>query len=122
MYASADDIGEHLGRPLTETERAQVERWLGWLEADIARRLPGAMIDAPTANRVLVESVAAYMANPSGAASVSVAVDDGSMTRRYERGCVGRVAILPELWADLGLTEGRTAFTIRPSYEPDRAW
>lgn len=112
MYAVPADVSTHLGRPpFSPEEDAQVAKWIGWLEADIARRISGA-IDSATANRVITESIAAYMRHPDSATQVDVAVDDGRVSKRYSTAS-GRVQILPDLWADLGWVE-TGAFTVTP--------
>ena len=119
IYAVAGDIATHLGRPLNSTEEAQVSLWIGWLEADIALRLPPpTLVDDLVAQRVIVQSIAAYMDNPSAASEVQVSVDDGSVTKRYTKS-LGRVQILPELWADLGWSGDTGAFTVTPYAAPD---
>ena len=114
MYAIASDVAAHLGRPLSAAETGQVELWIGWLEADIDARLPGMPFEVVTAQRVIVQSIAAYMDNPTAATQVSFQVDDGAVTKRYTSSS-GRVQVLPELWADLGYVEASgSAFTIVP--------
>ena len=121
MYAAPSDVGTHLGRPLSDAETEQFLLWIGWLEADIARRLPDPLtIDVTTAQRVVVQSIAAYIDNPSAASQVSIAVDDASVTKRYSRSS-GRVEILPELWGDLGWTGDTGAFSVTPYGAPDTA-
>lgn len=116
MYAMPSDVAAHLGRPLSETETAQVNLWIGWLEADITARVPD--VDLSKAQRAVVESIAAYMRNPDSATTVQVSVDDGNVTKHYSSSS-GRVEILPELWAGLGWSESGGAFTVTPYGAPD---
>ena len=113
-YATFDDVAIHLGRSLSETEESQIFMWISWLEADIASKLPDlTTVDPTAAQRVIVQSIASYLDNPTAASEVQVSVDDGSVTKRYTRS-LGRVQILPELWADLGWSGETGAFTVSP--------
>lgn len=121
MYATPEDVGFHLNRPLCDGETAQVDMWIRWLEADIALKLPApAVVDPTVAQRVIVQSIAAYLDNPTAASEVQVSVDDASVTKRY-RSSSGRVQILPDLWADLGWTGDTGAFTVTPYGAVDTA-
>lgn len=60
------------------------------------------------------EAVKAHVQRPDDATMITVAVDDGSTSRRYESG-KGRIS-LEEWWTYLGLyATPSTAFTIRPA-------
>lgn len=114
IYATSNDVATHLGRSLSTTEESQINLWISWLEADIGRNMPDpTTVDGTTAQRVIVQSIAAYLDNPTAASEVQVSVDDGSVTKRYTRS-LGRVQILPELWADLGWSGDTGAFTVTP--------
>ena len=123
MYATPDDVGVHLGRPLDPSEHDRLMLWIGWLEADIDRRLPApAVVDPVTAQRAIVESIATYMDNPTAASQVSIQVDDGGVTKSYKKSA-GRVQILPEFWADLGWSDQETgASSITPYFGVLDAW
>ena len=125
MYATADDVAAHLGRPLTSDEATQIALWIGWLESDIIERFPNrSTLSAALLQRAIVESVAAYMRNPDDATQVSedISVDDGrwQRSRRYQTS-TGRVELLPHWWTRLGWVEPsvRQVFSIRPHYVPD---
>lgn len=118
MYAQPDDVAVHLGRPLSSSETSQFALWISWLEGDILRRIPDVAIDPAIANRAIVQSIAAYLDNPTSATQIQVSVDDGSITRTYSSAS-GRVEILPALWADLGYLEGGGAFSVTPYGAPD---
>ena len=64
---------------------------------------------------VIREAVAAHALRPDDATQVSVSVDDATVTRT-NRASRGRVTILDEWWALLGLTttSGSGAFSVRP--------
>lgn len=60
---------------------------------------------------VVREAVVAHIKRPDDATQVTVAVDDASSSRSYQTG-KGRVTILDEWWALLGLVEASGAFSI----------
>lgn len=66
---------------------------------------------------VVREAVAAYIKRPDDATQVSITVDDGTTSKSYRSG-KGRVSILDEWWAMLGLVEpdeGAFAIDMVPS-------
>lgn len=87
--ASWEEVAVALGRPssdFTEDEQAQIEWWLDAVELIIAQRLGDvSTLDQDVLKLVEVEVVADKVRN-SGVAesSITVSVDDGSVTRRYE--------------------------------------
>jgi hypothetical protein len=88
--------------------------WIGDAEMLIeARRvLLGAEVpDEARLDYVVREAVAAHIKRPDDATQVTVAVDDGSSSRSYKTG-KGRVTILDEWWALLGLVETSGAFSV----------
>jgi hypothetical protein len=93
------------------------QQWQMWVDDALmlieARRvLLGA--EAPDEARldyVVREAVAAHIKRPDDATQVTVAVDDGSSSRSYKTG-KGRVTILDEWWALLGLVETSGAFSV----------
>lgn len=120
--ATSDDVETNLGRPLTPSERSQVDRWIDQASRLIERRArrfgrtvesldPHAVLDAIT------EAVTRRVRQPEPVSQVSVQVDDGTVSKTYTR-ATGLIEISPDSWADLGL-EQRGAFTIRPTYRPD---
>lgn len=107
-----DDIAARLGRPLTSAEATQVPVWIGdaeWLISQRADRL-GVTVDPDVASRVVALAVTAMAQRPDDATQVDVAVDDGRVSRRYSSS-TGRVAILDEWWAELGLSVATGAWT-----------
>lgn len=69
-------------------------------------------VDQARLNYVIREAVVAHVRQPDSATEVTVAVDDGSSTKRY-RSADGRVGIRDEWWSLLGLTpDGGQAFNI----------
>lgn len=121
MSVTADDVAETLGRPVPatgSTESKQWSLWIGDAERLIARRfrpLPLTALDQDDLDYVIREAVALRVRNPDPVSSTTVSVDDGSVTRRYERAS-GQIAILPEWWDLLTPAPGADAgaFTIHP--------
>ena len=60
---------------------------------------------------VVREAVVAHIKRPDDATQVTIAVDDGSSSRSYQSG-KGRVVILDEWWALLGLAQTSGAFSV----------
>ena len=118
--ATYEDVAVALGRPIsTEAEQDQVEWWLNGVELFIAARLGDvADLNQDAVRYVEVEAVVAKI-NRAGRAesSITVSVDDGSVTRRYESVTAGDIT--DEWWGLLGTDAG--AFSIRPYFEPDDA-
>lgn len=114
--ATVDDVAVPLGRPITSaTERAQVQWWLTGAELVIKGRLGDvAALDQDAVLYVEAEAVAAK-ARRSGRAesSITVAVDDGSVTRRYENE-VTAGDITDEWWNLLDAKPSAGAFTVSP--------
>lgn len=82
-----EDVAVALGRPIsTSAEQDQVSWWLNAVELIIGQRLGDvALLDQALLKLVEVEVVAEKVRH-SGTeeSSITVAVDDGSVTRRYE--------------------------------------
>lgn len=117
------DVAIALGRPIsTPAEQEQVEWWLSGVELFIIARLgPVAELNQDVVKYVEVEAVAAKVRRAGTLeSSVSVAVDDGTVTRRYEN-AVTAGDITDEWWNLLDPTIGSGAFAVRPSFEPDAA-
>lgn len=119
--ATWQDVQVALGRSLaTEAEQAQVAWWLDGVELFIAARLGDvADLDEMTVKYVEVEAVVAKI-NRSGRAesSVTVTVDDGSVTRRYDN-AVTASDITDEWWQLLDPDTNTATASIRPSFEAD---
>jgi hypothetical protein len=73
------------------------------------------VVDPIRLDYVIREAVAAHAQRPDDSTQVSVSVDDASVAKTY-RSSRGRVTILDEWWALLGLTttSGSGAFSFRP--------
>lgn len=112
-YMLAVSLGQAAPEPSSITER-QWEMWIDDAEMLIeARRaaLGAAAPDEAKLDYVVREAVAAHVKRPDDATQVTVAVDDGSSSRSYKSG-KGRVTILDEWWALLGLVETSGAFAV----------
>lgn len=93
------------------------QQWAMWVDdAEMlieARRIAlGATApDLAKLDYVVREAVVAHIKRPDDATQVTVAVDDGSSSKSYKTG-KGRVTILDEWWALLGLVEATGAFAV----------
>jgi hypothetical protein len=119
--ATYEDVEVALGRPIsTQAEQDQVEWWLDGVELFIVARLgPVADLDETIVKYVEVEAVVAKI-NRSGRdeSSITVAVDDGTVTRRYES-AVTASDITDEWWNLLDPDSNGATASIRPYFEPD---
>lgn len=111
-----------LRRPLTTAEAAAVAQWAE--DAQTRIRLRFGLTDLSSLDQAAVEyvirmAVVDLLRRPDNAMEVSVRVDDGATTRRYESG-TGQVHIRDEWWALLTpASTSSGAWSIRPSYVPD---
>ena len=93
------------------------QQWQMWIDdaemlIEARRVLLGAEApDEAKLDYVVREAVAAHIMRPDDATQVTVSVDDASSSRSYQTG-KGRVTILDEWWALLGLVEASGAFSI----------
>jgi hypothetical protein len=118
MSVSTSDIATDLGiASPTTLQNAQWEMWISDAKMLIeARRVELAAdeLDRKKVDYVVRKAVVAHAGNPENATTVTIAVDDGSTSRRYESG-QGRVSV-DGWWGFLGLDEGTDgAFTINPT-------
>ncbi len=129
MAVSPSDIAQELGQ--SAVTDAQVIQWGQWItDALLLIRVgdgthvglgdPSAL-DPAVVDYVVRQAVVAHARRPDDATQVDVSVDDGRTSRMYQSG-KGRVAILDEWWDMLApAATPDEAFTIRPSYTPDRS-
>lgn len=121
--ATYEDVAVALGRPIsTEIEQAQVTWWLTGVEMAIKARFGEiAGLDQEAVKYVEVEAVAAKVQRRGTLeSSITVAVDDGTVTRRYENS-VTAGDITDEWWNLLDPDSNTGSASIRPSFEPDLA-
>lgn len=90
------------------TTEAQFTMWIGDALMLIQARAdsidPAPDLDQDILDYVIREAVAAHARRPDDATQVTTSIDDGSVSKTY-RTSSGRLAILGEWWAMLGLTE-----------------
>jgi len=103
-------IATALGVAAPTPESTQFAQWSMWvddalmlIEARKIKLLPvEATLDAAKLDYVVRQAVVAHIQRPDDATQVTVSVDDGSTSRTYRSGR-GRIVILDEWWALLGL-------------------
>ena len=127
MAVTYTDVATSLGRSLTAPEQAQATQWIAdaymLIQARFGDTYPGLALTM--VDYVVRESVAGRFRSGAagGASSITVAVDDGNVTRRFENGTGDRAdSWLIDGWVDL-LAPAResVAFSTRPSFETDAA-
>lgn len=119
--ATYADVAVALGRPIsTEAEQGQVEWWLNGVELFIAARLgPVDQLSETLVKYVEVEAVVAKIQrHGTRESSITVAVDDGSVTRRYEN-AVTASDISDEWWNLLDPDANSASRSIRPGFDAD---
>lgn len=113
-----DKIAVELGQAVPDSTSPEGKQWEQWVEDAtmlITDRAEKLNLEPPTQAKidyVVRQSVVAHIKKPDDATEVTVSVDDGSSSRRYQSS-KGRVTIDDEWWGFLGLvvsTEG--AFSI----------
>lgn len=110
-------IAVALGKAAPEPGSVTEQQWQMWIDdAEMlieARRLLLGLEqpDEAKTDYVIREAVADHVKRPDDATQVTVSVDDASSSRTYKSG-KGRVTILDEWWALLGLVEPSGAFSI----------
>lgn len=121
--ATSDDVAVPLGRPISSTgdpsEEDQVNYWLAGIELLIGHRLGDiTLLDQDLLKYVETEAVADKVRrNGRAESSITVAVDDGSVTRRYDT--VSATDITDEWWNLLNSDTGSRVFSARPQFEAD---
>lgn len=121
--ATYADVSVALGRPISDAaEQAQVTWWLDGVELFITARLGDvSLLDQTTLKYVEVEAVVAKVQRAGRAeSSITVSVDDGSVTRRYDN-AVTASDITDEWWHLLDPDSNTASASIRPSFDPDTA-
>ncbi|HLR96184.1 MAG TPA: Gp19/Gp15/Gp42 family protein [Jiangellaceae bacterium] len=120
-----DDVASRLGRPISDPDEVdQVIAWTGDVEAIIRARIPD--IDqrivegepsAEVVTMVAANAVVRKVNNPTG--KQNERIDDYSygLTEDAAR---GELFLTDDEWALLMPDSGLGAFSVRPSYEPDR--
>lgn len=109
-YAAPKDIADRLGRSLTDEETTLVSTRLGDVERKIRRRIPDLDVKAAAdadylaeVVRIEAEAVLRLVRNPEGYLQET----DGTYGYMFSQQVAsGRLEILPEEWADLGIRRG----------------
>lgn len=106
-----------LGQAAPGSGSVTEQQWQMWIDdAEMLIDTRQAKLGAETPDQakldyVVREAVVAHIKRPDDATQVTIAVDDGSSSRSYQSG-KGRVTILDEWWALLGLVEASGAFSV----------
>ena len=125
MAVTTSDVATSLGRPLTASEEQQAALWIADASLLIQARFGDGYddLDASLVDYVVRESVAGRFrgTSPGDMSSITVAVDDANVTRRWENAGGSDVTDwLVDGWLDLLSPErGSGVFSARPSFEPD---
>lgn len=123
--ATWQDVAVALGRPtsdFTVDQQGQITYWLNGIELLIKSRLGAvANLDQDVLKYVETEAAAQKVRRGAegGASSVSVSIDDGTVTRRYEGGAVSDGDVSDAWWDMLDPTRGASGWSTRPGFEPD---
>jgi hypothetical protein len=121
--ATWQDVAVALGRPtsdFTADQQAQITWWLGGLERFIINRLgPVADLNADDVKYVEAEAAAEKVRRTgTSESSITVTVDDGAVTRRYEAP-VSASDITDEWWNLLDQDASAATGSIRPGFDAD---
>lgn len=111
--ATYTDVGVALRRTISDTaEQAQIEHWLTGAEMAVRSRLGDpALLDQAVLKYVEAEAVAEKVRRAGREeSSITVSVDDGSVTRRYDP--MGADDINDSLWSLLSPIRSSSAYTI----------
>ena len=99
-----------LGVTAPEPGSAQAGQWQMWIDDALMlvqvradSITPAPTVDQARLNYVIREAVAAQARRPDSATQVTTSIDDGSVSKTY-RSRAGRIDILDEWWALLGLS------------------
>jgi hypothetical protein len=110
VTVTPETIAVALGRTTPEPGSLIADQWQMWIGdaemlIDVRKTELGVTtdLDSNALDYVIREAVTAHVRRPDDATQVTVSVDDGSMSKTYRSGR-GRVEILDEWWALLGLT------------------
>lgn len=119
--ATYQDVGIALARPISvPAEQAQITYWLDGVELLIQARF-GSIENLNQEILLYVETeavVAKVRRSGTTESSITVAVDDGSVTRRYDAG-LSAGDIADEWWNLLDPNSDTGTGSIRPYFEPD---
>lgn len=120
--ATYSDVGVALGRSISDSdEQAQITYWLDGIELIIGSRLGDvSLLDQAVLKYVETEAAAAKVNRRNQSeSSITVSVDDGSVTRRYDGISAGDIT--DAWWNLLSPDSGTATASIRPSFDVDDA-
>lgn len=112
--ATYQDVGVALRRTISDTaEQAQIEHWLTGAEMAVRSRLGNpSLLDQVVLKYVEAEAVAKKVRRAGrDESSISVSVDDGTVTRRYESS-MSADDITADLWSLLSPARSSSAYTV----------
>lgn len=112
--ATYSDVGVALRRTISDAaEQAQIEHWLTGAEMAVRSRLGDpALLDQAVLKYVETEAVAEKVRRAGrDESSVTVSVDDGTVTRRYET-AMSVDDIEGRLWSLLSPARSSSAYTV----------
>lgn len=107
-FVTPADVAVALGRSTPDASDPAYLQWEMWIADALmwinerADRLEVTTVDQGRLDYVVREAVKAHALRPDNATQVTVSVDDASTSKTY-RSSTGRVSILDEWWALLGL-------------------
>lgn len=122
MAVTTEMIATDLGRAAPTVGSTLAMQWEMWIDdaymliEDRRVDVGADAIPAMKLDYVVRKAVVSHVQKPDDATTITVAVDDGSTSRRYESG-KGRVSV-DDWWSYLGLAGSEEAFTIRPAALP----
>lgn len=117
MPVTPSTLAVALGQAAPEPNSVTEQQWWLWIQdaemlIESRREKLGAEVPGEAKlDYVVREAVVAHIKRPDDATQVTIAVDDGSSSRTYQS-AKGRVEIIDEWWALLGLVEASGAFSI----------
>jgi hypothetical protein len=121
-YATSEDVSVRWARTPSDEEAALIQVRLEDVERMIRKRIPtldtlvtsGDILEADLV-QVEADSVLRLIRNPEGYVSES----DGNYTYQFNQAtAAGKLEILPEEWARLGVTASGVLFSLVPYLEP----
>lgn len=118
MAVDLDDVATTLLRSAPTPSSPEGKAWAMWID-DARRQIQGRLgdldaLDQGTLDYVVREAVALKIKRPDPATKVDVTIDDGSLSKTYEK-AAGQVTILDEWWNLLSPGSDAGAWTIRPA-------
>ena len=124
MYATLTDVATRLGRTPEPVEAAQIEAWIGDVSGLIAERIPNLaeLATDPAYEQKLTSIICAVVIrkvdNPTG--KLQERIDDYSYGLSAEVVRSSDLTLTDAEWARLLPGSGASAYTVRPTYAPDR--